>query len=403
MSSSQAKCDHKVLPVADATTVRKQISDSIVKLTYQTPFFGIFLLNTRVYEVDRFPTAATDGVSIFYNKDFMGSLTQQERTGVMMHEVLHMVYSHCARKRSMGKCPATWNAALDYVINLEIKDMATPSVKLPDLCLVDEKYRGMYPEQVYELLKKKHKCGGGKQEGNSDGMNRCPGDGQGSMDEHLPMPEDAKTQQDIEDRIMSAAETAKMAGNLPRNISRLVDEIKASKVPWQRLFARYMGQRLMAGDYSYSQFNRRYLADELYLPAMKSYQVGKVALVVDTSGSITQELMSQFAAEVKKLSNFISEIAVISCDAVVNSFEVVMDTANIEKAVQFKGGGGTDFRPPFLELKKRNFEPEVFIYLTDAQGPFPEKAPGFPCIFVITPGSDAPTPKWGIRVQMQAQ
>jgi predicted metal-dependent peptidase len=399
MSSSQAKAKPKELPSCDSATVRKQISDAIVNLTYQTPFFGIFLLNTRIYETDKFPTAATDGVSIFYNKDFMGNLTQQERTGVMMHEILHMVYSHCARKRSQGKCQSTWNAALDYVINLEIKDMATPSVKLPDMVLLDEKYRGMYPEQVYELLKKKHKCGGGKP-GDPAG---CPGDGQGAMDEHLPMPEDAKTQQEIEDRIMSAAETAKMAGNLPRNISRLVDDIKASKVPWQRLFARYLGQRLMAGDYSYSQFNRRYLADELYLPAMKSYQLGKIAVVVDTSGSITGELMSQFAAEIKKMSNMISEIAVISCDAVVNSFEVITDCAGIEKAVQFKGGGGTDFRPPFIELKNRRFDPEVFIYLTDAQGPFPEKAPGFPCIFVITPGSDAPTPKWGIRVQMQNQ
>jgi predicted metal-dependent peptidase len=52
------------------------------------------------------------------------------------------------------------------------------------------------------------------------------------------------------------------------------------------------------------------------------------------------------------------------------------------------GGGGTDFRP-FFERVRRDYDlssPLVTIYLTDGYGAFPERAPSFPVLWVVTPG-----------------
>lgn len=424
----------------DSKVIAKRVSDNLIRLLSEHPFYGVFLLNTEVYEVNHMPTAATDGVSIFYNKYFFDSLSDEELAGVLMHEVLHMIYSHCDKRRRGNKARCTWNKALDYVINLEIEQMSGRIIQLPkklgsmgiEICL-DHKYRDMYPEQVYDLLneEQKNKKSDGKkgQKGPKDpNAQKGQGDGEGEggesegregendpdhdghgkdcgcFDEHMDSPEDAASQREIEDRILGAAASARQYGNLPANIGKLLDDIRDSKVPWARALLRYVGSTLQKIDYSYAQFNRRFISQEMYLPSMNTPTLGTVALAIDSSGSIYSDpaLLNQFGAEMKKLSNLIKEIHVMSCDTHVHTYTIIQDMANLEKACKVSGGGGTDFRPPFEELKKRRMIPELFIYLTDGEGTFPEKAPNYPVIWCLTPGATV-IPPWGVVIKMKAQ
>jgi len=370
--------------------MKDRISNLKTQLIIEHPFFGVFLSNTDMTEEKSIPTAATDGMRIYYNHDFFNQLEDEELKAVLLHEVFHIVYSHCSKKRRGIRHTKKWNVAADYAINWEIDEMDKRQVKLPNnveingkpfKIFLDSKYRNMYVEQIYDLLP--------ESAGNEDGI-----------DIHMDMPDDEDKEKEIEDRILASYESTKNEGKIPAGISRSVEEIRKSRVPWTRIFQRYLGSAMAKEDYSYSMPNRRFVGQDLYMPSLLSYKVGTVAVAVDTSGSIGKNELGAFANELRKVSALISEVIVMSCDATVHSFEIIRDMTNFPNAVKkLKGGGGTDFRPPFAELAKRKIEPEVFIYLTDGEGTFPEKRTiQYPTIWVMTTEHKAP---FGMTVQMR--
>jgi predicted metal-dependent peptidase len=370
--------------------IKDRISNLKVQLMSSHPFFAIFLLNTDLIEDEKIYTAGTDGFNIYYSEKFFAQLTDPEVKAVLLHEVLHMIYSHCSKRRRAGRDPKKWNIAADFGINWEIAEMDESSVKLPNNIIVngkpfnvymDRKYRTMYVEQIYDVL---------------------PDDMVNNFDIHMDMPDNDEARQKIEDRLLSAYENCKNSdpGKLPGRISRLVNEIKRARVPWTRIFHRYIGSALAREDYSYAHPNRRFIGQELYLPSLLSYKVGTIAVAVDTSGSIGQKELGAFTNELRKLSALVSEVIVMSCDSDVHSFEIIRDMSNFTNAVKsLKGCGGTDFRPPFEMLKKKKIVPELLIYLTDLEGEFPNKSQiKYPVIWVTTLENKAP---FGTTIQMR--
>lgn len=373
--------------------MKDRISNLKTQLIVEHPFFGVFLSNTDMMEEKNIPTLATDGMHIYYNEDFFNQLKDIELKAVLMHEIFHMVYSHCSKKRRGIRYPKKWNIAADYAINWEIQEMHSTdpkNIKLPNNIIIngktfkiflDNKYKNMFVEQIYDLLP--------ENVANEDGI-----------DIHMDMPSDEEKEKAIEDRILSSYESTKNDGKVPSGISRAIDEIRKSRVPWSRIFQRYLSSALAKDDYSYSVPNRRFIGQGFYMPSLMSYKIGTVAVAIDTSGSIGKNELSAFANELKKVSALISEVIVMSCDIRVNSFEIIRNASDFMNAVRkLNGGGGTDFRAPFEELKKRKIAPEVFIYLTDGEGKFPEKRSiRYPTIWVMTKNYKAP---FGMTVQMR--
>src|SRR6266702_7378568 len=145
--------------------IQNIVSEVVCDLIVHMPFFGIFLSSTNIIQDTSLPTAATDGVRIYYNPNFFAQLKPNEIKAVLTHEVLHAIYFHCSKKRLGYRDKRKWNRAADYVINNEIEDMRThgpdKNIKLPHniiinkepfKCLIDPKYKNMYVEQVYDLL-----------------------------------------------------------------------------------------------------------------------------------------------------------------------------------------------------------------------------------------------------------
>ena len=54
---------------------RKIISASLLRLRMRSPFFATLALFAKFIPTPNIPTAATDGKDIFYNPDFLQSLT----------------------------------------------------------------------------------------------------------------------------------------------------------------------------------------------------------------------------------------------------------------------------------------------------------------------------------------
>lgn len=363
----------------------KMMSEIKARLLLKQPFYGMLLSMTDFIPETVIPTMATDGIRIYYNPEYVVGLSEAERNGVLLHEVSHCIYLHCTPKRRMNREQKRWNVAADYAINLEIRDLG---YTLPQGVLLDDKYRDMNAEMIYDALPK-----------NIDHLE--------TLDVHIEPADGSEEWDDMEDRVISAYEMTKdfyedkkNHGKFPGGIQRWIDKLRKSKVKWERIFHKYVGQALAKDDFSYTRCNRRMLPQDIYLPDLRNHIIGSVVLGIDTSGSITPKILEQFAAEMAKISHLTNEVTVITCDATVHEVVKIHKMENFLKKVKFKGGGGTDFRPVFKEVEKQKQAPELLIYLTDAWGSFPEKHPPYPVIWCLTDDSNQRGIPWGQSVVM---
>jgi len=118
--------------------------------------------------------------------------------------------------------------------------------------------------------------------------------------------------------------------------------------------------------------------------------------IIDTSGSITPELLEMISAELGLLARHYTVI-VVECDAEVHA---VYEYRAPLTAVH--GGGWTDFRPPLTSEFLREHRPELVVYFTDGFGPAPEKAPRMPLVWCLVPGGQRPA-DWGRVIQMSGE
>lgn len=361
-----AKTQEATVDPAVLHKAKDRMSKSRARLMLQQPFYGVLLSMIDFVPEPALPTMATDGSRVYYNPEFAMELDDDEVFGVLLHEISHCIYLHCTQKRRLNREHHRWNVAADYAINLEIKDM---QYKLPRMALLDEKFREMNAEQIYDALP--NDCSHLK-----------------TLDMHIEN-SDSKQWDDMEEKIISAYEmtkNSKSQGKMPGGLKRWIDKLRKAKVNWARIFHRYVGQALAKDDYSFVRANRRFIPQDIYLPDLRNHIIGNVVVAVDTSGSIGKKCLEQFGAEMAKISHLVDEVTAISCDAKIHEVVKIRKFQNFLKNVKFgfKGGGGTDFRPVFDLVKERKMQPELLIYLTDTYGSFPYKAPQYPVLWCIT-------------------
>jgi predicted metal-dependent peptidase len=112
---------------------------------------------------------------------------------------------------------------------------------------------------------------------------------------------------------------------------------------------------------------------------------------VDTSGSIGDEELKQFAGEITAISDQAKPeaIHVVYCDAAVNGIQEFGPSEPV--VLEAKGGGGTDFRPVFQWVEANGISPVCLIYLTDlcCYG-YPSPPPSYPVLWVTDSRRVAP-------------
>ena len=377
-------------------TPEEKLSRSKSKLLLSQPFYGVLLTSTNITANKDIPTAATNGIDIMYNPEFIKNLTDDEVTGVLLHEVNHIILFHCDPKRKGSRDQEGWNIAVDYADNIIISDMG---YKLPQEALLDHQYKNLCAEEIYDKLPKNGKGNGPGKAAPGQGGSYVIPNGKGVLDQHNPMPGDSMTKADIAGKIIAAAEATKNKGNLPGGIERWLKELRDSQVDWRQIFQNFIGTVMSKTEYNWYPCNRRFIADGFCLPSLYDKKIGQIVVAFDTSGSIGQRELNQFITELKTIQRFVSEIICISCDAEVHTVVSLSDVDSVKKFVP-KGGGGTDFRPVFNYIQKKNVNPEVLIYITDGFGTYPERAPFYPVLWVLTPNHENPPETLGWRVVM---
>jgi predicted metal-dependent peptidase len=150
------------------TIIERRLQKARTALLLDHPFFGSLLFRLKGRESRSIKTMATDGVSLFYNPGFVDTLNAATLCGVLAHEVLHPGLQHHVRRS--GREPKRWNEACDYAINPILLDAG---LHLPEGILVDDRFREMSAEQIYNQLQSEADQG----PGDTDDMQETEGDG----------------------------------------------------------------------------------------------------------------------------------------------------------------------------------------------------------------------------------
>lgn len=339
-------------------------------------FFGSLLCNLKFTEDATCDTAWTDGTSLGFNPTFIDSLPHAEVVGLLAHEVMHCAGAHPYRRDNRE--PKRWNIACDYAIN----DILTDSgIKLPNGSLkCPAEFKGKSAEWIYDRLPASPEGGqGGKGDGQGDDM--APGEVRDSpspdTDEEGKPTEDTMSESEWNEAARQAAQSAKQRGKLPAGMDRFSKSKAQAAVDWKSALRKFVQQNAKT-DYTWTRPSYRYISQDLYLPAMHSEDMPRIAVGVDTSGSIDAVALAQAQAEIISIMDEVSPAAVdvFYCDARVAKHDVF----ERGEEIIFKpaGGGGTDFRPVFEAVEEMEEKPACIIYITDLYGSFPD-------------GSDIPT------------
>jgi predicted metal-dependent peptidase len=344
------------------------LQKAINALLFNQPFFAGVLLRQEIVATDKIQTAAVNGKTLKYNPEYIETLRHEEIVGLLAHEVMHLTLLHHTRMK--GRDAEKWNKATDYVINQTLID---EGFVLPSGALLSSAYNGKSAEEVYRLLPDEPKGGNGQGKGDSKPsfgeVEEAEGDAQEAE-------ETAKVQ------TKQAEAQAKACGKLPAFLERAIANAPQT-LDWQETLARFV-QETVQRDSNWQMPSRRLLSQGLILPGLYSKAPGNIVFAADTSGSMREEDISKVCAELLAAIQSIAEqgseaeLLAIYCDSAVQHVETL--TAN--DTPKPKGGGGTDFRPPFDYIQQHGIAPCALVYFTDGDCySFPTE-PSYPVLWV---------------------
>ena len=194
-------------------------------------------------------------------------------------------------------------------------------------------------------------------------------------------------------------------------LDRLAKELPRVETPWEQIFRSVVQTAFQEAIHkNYSRPSRRWLALERdyysragvnlpFAPDAIRKRGTRLAVALDTSGSIDESLLGRFLAEIAAMCAFNQRnLVLLIGDAAVHKIAEIdwRDVSGELARIKYTGGGGTDFRPVIKAAAE--FNPDALVYLTDLYGETGD-APDFSVIWA-THGiaGDAP---WGEQIKLK--
>jgi len=362
------------------------ISRAVTQLAITAPFFGSIALSTKIKEDTTIDTMCTDGQHIWWSPDFVEQMNQQNpqyNMTVIAHEVSHIVLHHHLRR---GERDADlWNIACDFVVNLILKDA---EFDLPEGALLDDQYKGMTAEQVYDRLPQRKDLKNLSGKGMGEVIDPKDKNGQ-------PISESEAKQMaaDINAKVLMAAETARMRGNMPASLKGHITKIKRADIDLHSVMARFMGG-VNPDQWSTSRPNRRKIKSQgIVAPTIIKTGCGNVVFSIDTSGSVKNRELSYFLGVANQMVDEMrpTSVTVITWDAVVRTVRRYEEDEAIT-GIEIGGRGGTQVTPSFRHVEDEKVPCDQMIVLSDLMIPDYPDAPDYPVLWVSSydGASDAP-------------
>jgi predicted metal-dependent peptidase len=401
------------------------ITKARARLLVRAPFIGSIALGLEWVNAPTIGTMATDGRHAWFNPYWCEELGIEKTMGVIAHEVLHVVNKHHLRRGERD--PQLWNTAADLLINrLLMEDgYILPAEGVFDL---ERRYAGLPTETIYARLLEERDAqqrdvpqpettanqgnrasvahenpspnktaapqggqsdGGGNSDINAEDQ-LAPArdwgevrDLQAPNGQALSPAQQRQATHELDVRIRQAAAAAKRAGKFSTALQETI-ETATDHTDWHDRF-RISFDGLLRCQVSWTRPNRRFIQHGLYLPGWRRIGPGRIAFVLDTSGSISERELAVYTAGVLGILEETSpdEIALIQCDARVQHVDYLQPGDTFER-FDVHGRGGTRFQPAFDWVADSGLDFGAIVYATDLDSSDQPNDPGLPVIW-LTP------------------
>ena len=338
---------------------------------------------------------------LYYDPAILDRWTVEELAGVLYHEACHLLRDHAARLRAFD--PRTANIAGDAEIN---DDLCAEGITLPGAPVTPEGLglpaHRLAEEYASELSRRRDS------DGQTSGRRSCGSCSHGRHEE-WELGEDTPgglrpTEAELIRRQVAEAIRVQAAGrdrgSIPAHWRRWAEEkLSPPQIDWRRELATAIRTAVAAVrgavDYSYRRPSRRQV-DKVILPSLVQ-PTPEVAIVVDTSGSVSDQDLSRALVEVGGVLRAVGQrgVTVLTVDAAVQTCCRVFRPEQVE----LRGGGGTDMAAGIAAAAARRPRPDVIIVITDGLTPWPERPPsGIRIIVALLGGGTAPAWARVVRV-----
>lgn len=375
------------------------IRESLLRIRQRSPFLATLALFARIECTSAVAIATTNGQDVLLNPDYIVNLPNPQLDGLLLHEILHAALLHIRRRGN--RIAEVWNIAADIVVNGIVTEQGYFAL-LPG-AIQDPQLASLSVEEVYECLLREGPCYGLPLPDllDNDAVNLASGmhplqkrqsyGATATNGEMLPaddlLPNLTPSEMEAHWRhaiwqAHSVAQALDSQGYLSAGLQRELTALTQPQLDWRTYLWRYIVQTPT----DFTGFDRRCVHRGLYLEALQRESV-KVLVAVDTSGSISDELLHLFLAEVHSLLKAYPNVkGELYCadTQVYGPYPLAAEYA-IASPV---GGGGTSFIPFFeqIEQTQDGQANTLCIYLTDGHGTFPITAPSLSVLWVVTPG-----------------
>jgi len=372
--------EKKELSPEELKHLRAEVIDKIVVarvgLLLRHPFFGNMATRLQIKECDDWcPTAATDGRNLYFNTEFFSKMNSKEIEFVIAHEILHCVFDHMTRREDRD--PQLHNIACDYIVNNTlVRDNIGEKPKDVEI-FQDWKYDGWASEAVYDDIYKKGKkameqlgklldehidwekgesTGGTKQDPNSKQKGKAPAYSKEEMEQ---------IKNEIKESMMAAAQAAG-AGNLPKEVERIIQQFTEPKMNWRELLQQQI-QSVVKNDYTFACSCRKGWHSGVILPGTNYDETIDICIAIDTSGSIMNQQVEDFLGEVQGIMDQYKDynIKIWCFDTAVHNEQDFNASGESIDSYKMEGGGGTDFMANWEYMKENDIVPKKFIMFTD--------------------------------------
>ena len=354
------------------------------RLLMDEPFFAC--LSRKIEKkVDRnIPTAGvyvnkhTGQFEMIYNPEFLASLPEHEVKGVLKHEFYHLIFEHVTNRKPEGVPHKTWNIAADLAINShlvgELPELACmpgvgPFENLPKLKSAEWYLKNITDDQVDQCGESGEGEPGTGQVGDHSGWGEEGDEGQDdpAADAAKQMAKE-RLKQSMKEAAQEASKSPNGWGSIDGALKKDILKKLETKVDWKKVLRYFIKTSQRANKSStVRRINKRYA----YIhPGKKVKRQAKIAIAIDQSGSVGDDMLEKFFGELNKLSK-LAAFTVVPFDTKVDDklvYEWKQGKAHKAERVMC---GGTCFDAPTEYVNKRGDFDGVII-LTDMEAPAPK-------------------------------
>jgi predicted metal-dependent peptidase len=407
----------------------------MVEFAPSTGSLALWIRHRDVDETEGRAAATNDGSTIFYDPAFE-NLSPARQAGLVAHQVLHVALRHAPRylalQRQLGEvdlelfnicADAIVNSALSHLSWLELEPQAVRLETLlaktlsihadPDQALLEWDLERLYRAVDDRTPGRNAKRSGRRRgkaasetarEDSASQQKRRGSDGPRSLSARIMgrssprdlVPDDQAGQPETEteqarewrERILRGH-----AGDGELSLLRaLLADLPKVHTPWEQVLRTRLARGLsLRPAPSWSRPARSYIANRGRLPGGKRMPwepgwssgkaVARLAIMVDVSGSIDNDLLQRFAAEIAAITRRLEAwtVLILGDNRVRQVVEFEPGRTDLD-GIACHGGGGTDFTPLLQEADR--WRPDIGVFLTDLEGPANHR-PGFPVIWTV--------------------